>query len=139
MSGRKNYSLASTGSTRGNLIKEKAQLSSPPPFAPRNCIEHAVREWDVQCSRLRRPTPIWTGDSMLALLAPKTADSLRDVRGADTSEIGAYLRILLGKQAEVVRRMDCACSRGDLGGVLRVSRSHVAIRGRKRYLRSVPS
>ena len=59
---------------------------------------------------------------------------MQDVCGADTSEIGAFLRILLGKQAEVVRRMDCACSRGNLGGVSRVSRRHVAIWGRKTYL-----
>ena len=54
------------------VIKEKAQLSSPYPFAPKNCIEHAVRGWEVQCqARSDR------GDLILLLLALKTADSCR--------------------------------------------------------------
>lgn len=42
---------------------------------------------------------------------------MQDVGGADASEIGARLHVLLGRHAEVIRRMDRAHSRGNLEGV----------------------
>ena len=93
------------------------------PRSPHGCIKHAVREWEVQwvTSPEAKHRSGW-GDSalMIALWVPETADA---------SEIGAPLHVLLGKWAEVVRRMDRACSRGNLG-----SHSCVTFRGRKRYL-----
>ena len=54
--------------------------------------------------------------------------ALLELETADASEIGARLRVLLGKQAEVVRGKDGARLRDNLrGGALRVSRSRVEI------------
>ena len=121
------------GLIQGNLPshQSKAQFSLPSPFSSRNCIEHAVHEWEVQWitspeADLDGATPI------IALLA---------LEAADASEIGARLRVLFGKQAEVVRGLDGAYSRGNLrGGALRVSRSRVGIQeGRDTSEVGVPS
>ena len=42
---------------------------------------------------------------------------MQDVRGADASEISARLHVLLGRQVELIRYMDHACSRVNLEGV----------------------
>ena len=83
--------------------------------------------------RLQRPSADLDGATpIIALLALETADA---------SEIGARLRVLLGKQAEVVSGIDGACSRGNLrGGALWVSRSRVGIQeGRDTSEMGVPS